>query len=171
MDSLYAVEELHEQFGLEMFPDVTCLSGKNAQRRVCRKQHHAELLGIQVGQVLAMPPENPYPCLTILKPRREGKEGRLQWTYRFETGCWQADIFLDVDPFERSAIPEAEPIYDYLDGLSAVKERILGSMEATPPWPQEHETLNKTLDAVIDSYRRDRNGSGSDRAGLHQRYG
>ena len=171
MESLYELGELRERFGLEVYADTSCLSGKNTQRRVCRRQHHAEMLGIQVGQVLALPPENPYPLLVALKPERGGSAGSLQWTYRFETAFWQADIFIDADPFGLTAVPEAEPIYDYFDALSDIQERMVASLEATPPWPQEHETLNKTLDEVIESRLQNHHRMQSERDQLHQRYG
>ena len=172
MESLYTVEELREQFGLEIFPDTSCLSGKNAQRRVCRKQDYADIFGIQVGKVLAMPPENPCSLLTATRPEPNSKGSTLQWTYRFETGLWQADIFLDATPLSPDGTPEAEPIYRYCDGLSGVESAILGAMEATPPWPQEHETFRRTYLAAIEKAGRRRSDSlRSSRDKLHQRYG
>ena len=161
----YTVEELREQLGLEIFPDISYLSGKNAERRVCRRRHHAELLGIQVGQVLAMPPENPHPKLTVSKPKWRRIDGALEWTYRFETGCWQADIFLDVRPRYMDNVLDAEPIYTYFNALSGVEPHIIKAMQETSPWPQQHETFNSTIKTVL---RYDQRAQAP--RGLYQRY-
>ena len=166
----YTAQELHEQFGLQIFPDISCLSGKNAERRVCRRPHHAELLGIQIGQVLAMPPENPHPKVTVIKPEWRRQDGSPEWTYRFETGCWQADIFLGVRPLDMDKAPEAEPIYTYFDGLSNAEPYIIKAMQETPPWPQQHETFNSTIKAAYRGLRRYDQQAQVPR-GLYQRYG
>ena len=120
-------------------------------------------------QSLAMPPENSHPKLTIIKPEWRRENGSPEWTYRFETGCWQADIFLDVRPLDIDKVPEAEPIYVYFDALSNAEPHIIKSMQETPPWPQQHETFNSTMKAVYKGWQR-RGRAQAPRA-LHQRYG
>ena len=85
-------EELREQHGLEIYETIQGLTGKHPERGIVKREFHEEILGVERGQVLAMPPANPNPRDTQVRWNRE--RYKPQWVYRVEGPHWQADLFI-----------------------------------------------------------------------------
>ena len=151
-------EELREKYGLEIYDDISGLTGERPERTVVKNEWEAEILGVKKGQVVAMPPANPEPRDTEII-RREGP-GRRKWIRRVEGPHWQADLFIEAEESTWG-----EPLYEMFDRLGEVVPQMKTTVETTPPWREIHNTMRKTADRVLG------NPGSVPPHGLHQRYG
>ena len=155
-------EELREQHGLEIYETIQGLTGKHPERGIVKSEFHEEILGVERGQVVAMPPANPTPKDTRVRWNRQGYEP--QWAYRVEGPHWQADLFISA---EKEAL--GSPVYDLFDRLEEIIPDMKRAVEETPPWTQEHNTMGRNIKRILEGGGQDRSLEG--RHGLHQRYG
>ena len=151
-------EELREKHGLEVYDNISQLTGEHPERTVVKEQSLAESLGVKRGQAVAMPPVNPNPVDTEII--RELKNGRVNWIRRVEGPHWQADLFIQAEYNELG-----EPIYELFDRLGEVMPQMKAAAENTSPWREIHDTAKKTMDRVLSNTRQE------PPHGLHQRYG
>ena len=151
-------EELREKHGLEIYDDISGLTGEHPERTIVKRQLDAEILGVNKGKVVAMPPVNPKPIDTETI-RGEGL-GKRKWIRRVEGPHWQADLFIEAEDSEWG-----EPLYDLFDRLEEVVPQMKMAVETTPPWREIHNTMRKTKDRVLFNARSE------PPHGLHQRYG
>ena len=151
-------DELREKYGLEIYDDISELTGEHPERTIVKNEWNAEILGVNKGQVVAMPPVNPKPKDTEII--RGEVLGRREWIRRVEGAHWQADLFLEAEESEWG-----QPIYDLFDRLGNVVPQMKRAVETTPPWREIHETMKKTLDRIL------MNSKTEVPKGLHQRYG
>ena len=151
-------EKLREKYGLEIYDDISELTGEHPERTIVKRQLDAEVLGVNKGRVVAMPPVNPNPIDTEII----GSEGpgRRKWIRRVEGPHWQADLFIEAEDSEWGT-----PIYDLFDRLGEIVPQMKRAVETTPPWREVHDTMRKTKDRVLFNARSE------PPHGLHQRYG
>ena len=154
-------EELREKYGLEIYDDISGLTGEHPERTIVKNEWHAEILGVNKGQAVAMPPVNPKPKDTEII--RGEVLGRREWIRRVEGPHWQADLFIEAEGSEWG-----EPIYDIFDRLGEVVPQMKRAVETTPPWREIHNTMRKTEDRILWNPR---NSETEGPKGLHQRYG
>ena len=155
-------DELKERYGLEIYDDITGLTGERPERTIVKNQSGAEILGVNKGRALAMPPANPEPRDTVIISG-QGLKAR-KWMRRVEGPHWQADLFIEAEGSEWG-----KPIYAIFDRLEEVVPQMKRAVEMTPPWREVHETMRKTIDRVL--MRNVSNSQTEGSIGLHQRYG
>ena len=151
-------DELKEKYGLEIYDDISELTGERPERTIVKNDWDAEILGVNRGQVVAMPPVNPKPIDTEII-RGEGLE-RRKWIRRVEGTHWQADLFIEAE-----GSTWGEPLYGMFDRLGEVVPQMKMAVETTPPWREIHDTMRNTKDRVLG------NPGSEPPHGLHQRYG
>ena len=154
-------EELREKYGLEIYDDISGLTGEHPERTIVKNEWDAEILGVSKGQVVAMPPVNPKPRDTEIISG-QGPE-RRKWLRRVEGPHWQADLFIEAEGSECG-----EPIYDIFDRLGEVVPQMKRAVEITPPWREIHNTMRATKDRIL---RNPRKPGTEGPIGLPQRYG
>ena len=164
-------DKLRERFGIEAYEPGQEPDWMDPKKSKIRDAFQAMVIGLPKGTLVGMPPRNGnLKPARIVRFRKVGEE--LKWYYRAESPYWQADLFLSTSPCHEQAIPEAELIYAYFDGLQAVLPSMQEAVDGCEyPWTQRRpESANDIRKRLSEPEDRARLRETKEPA-MYQRYG